>query len=216
MQLAILAAMFMLDEAILEPIARWARFAKGFPHIPRSTQLTLVDLGCGPHSRFFFFAQSRGLAIKQYIGIDPIISSNRKKELERMGPITIKNKPLATKIPLPTGTVDVVVAFAFLEHVDNPQHILYETMRILKPGGKAVITTPTYKAQKVLEFLAFKAHLISKREIAEHKQYFDKSSLLSLLGKAEGVRLKHQYFELGLNNLLILTKKMPPKVKAVK
>jgi SAM-dependent methyltransferase len=41
----------------------------------------------------------------------------------------------AGKLPLPDASVDVIVAFAVLEHVDNPMQVVAEVARVLKPGG---------------------------------------------------------------------------------
>jgi len=46
------------------------------------------------------------------------------------------------KIPVPTGTVDVVVCFETLEHVDKHDVVFSEIKRVLVEGGLLVISTP--------------------------------------------------------------------------
>jgi len=41
-----------------------------------------------------------------------------------------------------SGTFDVVVAAAVIEHLISPQDMLNETVRLLRPGGTLIITTP--------------------------------------------------------------------------
>lgn len=200
--------MLFFQEALLEPVARKLRFAKGATHLGEKKSSVLVDLGCGPNLRFLRYLLQNSLKIKKYIGIDPLINKQILKSFEQNSiEVEIVKKPVIKKIPLKDKTADVIVAFAFFEHIHYPKEIIRDCMRVLKPGGKLIITAPSYKAKSVLEFLSFKLGLISRREINEHKQYFDENSLLKLLPKNKNFKSAlHQYFELGLNNLLVVTK----------
>ena len=44
------------------------------------------------------------------------------------------------KLPLPDDTVDVVTLFQVLEHTPEPERLLDEVARVLRPGGSAVIS----------------------------------------------------------------------------
>ncbi len=46
---------------------------------------------------------------------------------------------------LADNTYDVVVSFQVIEHIKNDRKYLTEIHRVLKPGGKALITTPNIK-----------------------------------------------------------------------
>ena len=48
----------------------------------------------------------------------------------------------AQKIPLPNDSVEVVVSFETIEHVNDPVAFLDECRRVLQPGGTLVISTP--------------------------------------------------------------------------
>ncbi len=45
------------------------------------------------------------------------------------------------RIPLPEGEVDLVLSTQVLEHVDDPALYLSESFRVLRPGGKLVLST---------------------------------------------------------------------------
>lgn len=47
-------------------------------------------------------------------------------------------------IPLGDNAFDVILFKAVIEHLNDPTNILNNMMRMLKPGGIAVITTPNY------------------------------------------------------------------------
>lgn len=199
--------MGLFEEEFLEPIARAVRFQKGMTHIP-NRPIVLADLGCGPKIRLYSRLVKEGKKIKYYIGLDPLIHAHIKKRYLKNDKVKLVKTPLKTKIPLRSSSVDIVTGFAFLEHIDNPSEMLIESIRILKSGGKAIFTTPSDNSKGILEFLSFKLNLISAREIKEHKNYFNKSTLIELLGGHRGkVEIRHEYFEFGLNNLLVLKKK---------
>lgn len=199
--------MFQIQEELLEPLARYIRFNKGIKHIDKAKPITLVDLGCGPKIRFYHFAKKNKVKIDKYIGFDPLVTQQVVKQHTSNPKTSINNKPVDKKIALKDQTADYVVAFAFFEHIDHPQEILAEAYRILKPGGKIILTTPTFKAKSVLEFLSYKLGLISRREIEEHKQYFDEYTLRKIApSKAKRSQIFHRYFEMGMNNLLVIKK----------
>lgn len=48
-------------------------------------------------------------------------------------------------LPLPDFSYDVVTAFQFIEHIENRKVFLKECLRVLKPGGILLVTTPNIK-----------------------------------------------------------------------
>jgi len=194
----------MNKEPIFEPIARKIRFRKTTGVIKKSKKpIIIVDLGCGPLAPFFKYLKKQRVKIKRYIGIDPLVNDKNKREKE----VKLIKKPINKKIPLKSNLADFVVANAVLEHLDNPQETLKEMIRITKNKGKIIITTPTPLSKKLLEFLAFRLGLISSREIKEHKNYFNKKTLKKLTNGIGRIKTRREYFELGMNNFLVITKK---------
>jgi SAM-dependent methyltransferase len=50
----------------------------------------------------------------------------------------------ADHIPLPDASLDSVLCTEVLEHVPDPRAVWQEFARVLKPGGKVLLTTPMY------------------------------------------------------------------------
>lgn len=48
----------------------------------------------------------------------------------------------AAELPLPDGSVDVVVSFETIEHHDQHEEMLCEVLRVLRPGGLLIMSSP--------------------------------------------------------------------------
>lgn len=182
-------------EPILEPIVRRWRFQKIISHIKPNS--VVVDIGCGHIPRLL---NSLAKHINHGVAIDPLSPLSSAKNIK------VITRKLDNKIPLPTNLADHVTLAAVLEHLENPQGVLSECLRILKKNGTLILTTPTPLNKPLLEFLSFRLGLISPREIEEHKRYYLKNNLISLAKEIGFKNIRHQYFELFLNNFLIAQK----------
>lgn len=93
----------------------------------------LLDLGCGkmPYRKYILNNSS----VSKYIGMDienPNYQENEKPDLFWNG----------NEIPLSDNSIDTVLATELLEHLPEPEKILKEIYRILKPGGSLFFTVP--------------------------------------------------------------------------
>lgn len=51
-------------------------------------------------------------------------------------------------LPFPDGCFDLLVSIDVHEHLPHPERLARETFRVLKPGGRAVVTTPNGDERK--------------------------------------------------------------------
>ncbi|MEK7780520.1 MAG: methyltransferase domain-containing protein [Verrucomicrobiota bacterium] len=63
------------------------------------------------------------------------------------GPLVKYTRPIdhvceITRIPLPDQSIDAILCTEVFEHVPQPMEVLGEFARLLKPGGKLLLTTP--------------------------------------------------------------------------
>lgn len=97
---------------------------------------------------------------------------------------------------------------AVLEHLDHPLAITREITRVLKPGGKLILTVPGKRAKPVLEFLSFKLGIVNRAEIEDHKKYYDLEELKELIRQIDPLEIiEHRHFQFGMNNFCIIQKK---------
>lgn len=89
----------------------------------------LADFGCGTMPYRSLFDQSK----VKYVGID--LDWNPHAE------VFISND---SKILIEDESFDIVLSTQVLEHVEDPAIYLNEAYRVLKPGGKLVLTTHGY------------------------------------------------------------------------
>jgi dolichol-phosphate mannosyltransferase len=159
----------------------------------------VLDVGCGKDC--FLLRQVKD-TIKFGYGIDKKIKSWKNNHLN----ITEFDFDNFVPFPFKDHFFDQVTSLAVLEHVYHPEFMVEQIYRCLKKDGQIILTTPSKAAKPVLEFLAFKLRLIDEEEIRDHKHYFSKQELLDLFKKIGFKDIKHQYFELGFNHLIIARK----------
>ncbi|MFC2169527.1 class I SAM-dependent methyltransferase [Acidobacteriota bacterium] len=90
-----------------------------------------------------------------------------KKKFGRSDPVEYRIGEF-NKLPIQNDTVDYIFANMYLHHVESPEVAIAEMVRVLKPGGKVVVTDMD---EHEFEFLRIEQHdcwLGFKRENIEH------------------------------------------------
>ncbi len=85
------------------------------------------------------------------------------------------NKPL----PFPSGTFDLIWCSEVIEHLKNPLFSLAEFRRVLKPGGRIIITTPNSGCW-IYRLLSLFGIPPRKAQNPDHKHFFTLSDIKKL------------------------------------
>ncbi|HEX5734956.1 MAG TPA: methyltransferase domain-containing protein [Blastocatellia bacterium] len=107
----------------------------------------LVDVGCGT-GNLWPFVRDR---FDRYIGVDAIRHDDFPEGAELILADLDKED-----LSLPAGCADAVVAVETIEHLENPRAFMRSILRIAKPGGWVLVTTPNQLSLLSLITLVFK------------------------------------------------------------
>jgi SAM-dependent methyltransferase len=110
---------FLLNRALVRSLRRLVP-----RHFPPDRVGRILDVGCGSMPYRGLFPQD------SYLGCD----------IDPASP-AVASCP-ADALAFPDRSFDAVVAFQLLEHVTEPWRVMGEIARVLRPGGKALITVP--------------------------------------------------------------------------
>jgi SAM-dependent methyltransferase len=159
----------------------------------------VLDLGCGA---------GRFIAALQEAGADPVGVELAEAALERARHNVpgAELHPLAADgaIPLEDATVDLVWCSEVLEHVPDTAGLLSEVRRVLRTGGRLLVTTPSHDlARRVLLALTrFDAHF---DPLGQHVRFYSRRSLARVLGEFafDDVRVSHVGGPPGVRETLV-------------
>jgi SAM-dependent methyltransferase len=97
-----------------------------------------LDVGCGDGT--FTLILKKALKAEKTVGIE--ISAEAVEVLEEKGIKAYQLDIDEQFFPFDDDSFDFVYCGEIIEHVFNPDHLLVEVRRVLKRGGKCIITTP--------------------------------------------------------------------------
>ncbi len=102
--------------------------------LPRD--LVVADLGCGTGEALAAFAPW----VRRVIGVDrePAMLEAARARLGGHETVDLREGVLE-ELPLRDGEVDVATCMLALLHVDQPERVISEMARVIKPGGRGII-----------------------------------------------------------------------------
>ena len=143
-----------------------------------------VDFGCGVGNAYHC-VRSR---FNRYVGIDVVRYETFPDEAD-----FYQFDLDSGSVPLPDECADVVMAVEVIEHLENPRDLMRKLVRIAKPGGWVIVTTPNQLS--MLSLLT----LLVKRQF----QAFQDGSYPAHLTALLEVDLKRIAAECGLTAIAI-------------
>lgn len=136
------------DRAIYEMVL--AQLKSSLKEKPSGIKIpTIVDVGCGQGNLFPYIQP----LCDRYIGVDVVKYAGFPKNQE-FRPVNLDSG----KTDLPDSCAEVVCSVETIEHLENPRAFVRELVRLAKPDGLIIVTTPNQ-----LSFLS-KLTLVLKNE----------------------------------------------------
>ena len=99
----------------------------------------VLDIACGEGYGSHLLAEAAARVVGVDIAEDAVAHASRK--YGRRSRLEFRAGS-CTAIPLDDASVDVVVSFETLEHIDEQEEMLAEVRRVLRPGGSLIVSTP--------------------------------------------------------------------------
>lgn len=182
-----------------------ARLARA--HLPASVRDgRILDIGCAASGWFL-----QTVTAKEKEGVDQVCRPHDAVAPHDQSALRLQSLDIGTQpLPFAEGWFDAVVMLAVIEHVSRAQavSIAREAHRVLKPGGRYILTTPVRGTEWLLHGLS-RVGCISQEELKEHHVHFSPQELRASLqagGFAEQ-DIRQGRFELGLNLWAVATKR---------
>jgi SAM-dependent methyltransferase len=167
-----------LLQPLFERIATW-RFDVNVPLDERSQMV--IDVGCG-FGDLLLYLKSRGCCV-QGVELDPAAAETAH---EYGVPVHVGD---LQDLELPSASVDVGILQHSLEHLAEPNRVLGELARVIRPGGSLHIAVPNGAAAGLAiekETWAFLSNPV-------HFWYFDEMTLRKLLRRHDFVVERIRY-----------------------
>lgn len=118
----------------------WSRLKIAADALPSSRRLTVLDFGCGSGVMSYLLARAGHDVIAVDVDFAPL--AQVQKRIGFPPNIAFHNKELAD-LALADSSVDAIVALDVLEHIRDLDGYLSLFVRILKPGGRIIVSGPT-------------------------------------------------------------------------
>ena len=106
---------------------------------------TVVDIGCGAAGKSLYYASC---GAEKVIGVE-ILEKYRAEAEKLAADLNLADKfefvcADAARLPFEEGSIDTIIMNDAMEHVDNPEAVLTECLRVIKKGGRIFINFPPY------------------------------------------------------------------------
>ena len=100
----------------------------------------ILDLGAGPG--YLTWKLDEFLAKRGIDGRDAITACDLFPDQFKYDRLTCTYGDFAERLPFADGAFDIVLCMEVIEHTPDQKHLMAEIARVLKPGGRAIVTTP--------------------------------------------------------------------------
>lgn len=172
-------------------LQRW-RMRMAAPYVRDGGRV--LDIGCYDGALIDYLRPR----VADAVGIDPLATPRQE------GSVTILRGRVPGDARLEVGSFDCVTMLAALEHFDDPNAVSEDCFRLLRPGGRLVLTVPHSVVDHIVSMLV-RLGIADGMDLEAHHGYDVR--MTEPMFKRAGFRLvAKRSFELGLNRLYVFEK----------
>ena len=158
-------------------VGRRALFARTIRRMNLSPQSNILDIGTSTGTNLRML---RGAGYVNVRGVDLSPTAQRYCLEKGLGEVELGS---ITDLPFADNSFDLVLATDVIEHVDDDRLALREVRRVLRPGGRALVTVP-----------AFASLWGPQDAVAEHRRRYRLRPLCETIESAQLEVVKRYYF----------------------
>jgi SAM-dependent methyltransferase len=129
------------------------------------------------------------------LGIDPLAKPHKGSNYQ------ILTSFFTDPAPFPDASFDSIVLLATLEHIREKAPLARECFRLLRPGGRVIITVPSPAVDHIVHFLC-RLRLLDGMSLDEHHG-FDPGATAGVFGQCGFTLEFSRKFQFGLNHLFV-------------
>ena len=152
---------------------------------------TVLDVGCGSGQFLYRLKETTGCMVQ---GLD--LSENAVQSARQTFNLDVFQGTI-DEAPFQDNFFDVITAWSYIEHVNNPHGVIQKMFTLLKPGGYLILKTPNIASFNARFFKEKWYHLDCPR----HLFLFSPETLTAMLEKT-GVAIHAIDFEKNSKGLL--------------
>jgi SAM-dependent methyltransferase len=152
-------------------------------------QATILEIGCGSGNLLLEAAAGGTLPVALDISLQSLAFARGRlmESLDSPDPPRgfLCIRATVESLPLERSTFDWVLLSEVIEHLAAPEAAIREAKRVLRPGGRLLVTTPNYgSAWPLLEWVVDRSNLAPKMAGEQHITKFHAEQLEQMLSRA--------------------------------
>jgi ubiquinone/menaquinone biosynthesis C-methylase UbiE len=157
------------------------------PHVGPGSRV--LEIGCGAGNLLLQAAVRGSYPIALDLAASSLLFVRSRLQQARAGPDAPAGfgcvQAVGDRLPFADQTMDCVLLSEVIEHLDEPQHTVREAARVLRSGGRLLVTTPNYRSfwpvmERAVDLLGMAPRMAGEQHITT----FNPASLRRLLAES--------------------------------